>query len=46
MKDLVYYLKIENEIVYELCFESEFEATEYAEVNAIKDYEVVEWDCA
>lgn len=46
MKDLVYYLVIEGEVVYELCFESECEAVEYAEVNAINNYEVLEWDVA
>lgn len=46
MKDLVYYLVIEGEVVYELCFENEDEAVEYAEVNAINNYEVLEWDVA
>tara|TARA_B100000497_G_C7546927_1_gene330751 strand:+ start:543 stop:710 length:168 start_codon:yes stop_codon:yes gene_type:complete len=46
VKDLVYYLEIEGEVFYEECFASEEEAVEYAEVNAIKNYLVVEWDCA
>jgi len=46
MKDLVYYLKVENEMLYELVFESEEAAIEFAEKSAYKDYEVVEWDCA
>lgn len=46
MKDIVYYLKVEDEIIYELVFESEALAIEFAEENAYKDYEVVEWDVA
>lgn len=46
MKDLVYYLKVEEELIYELVFESEAAAIEFAEESAYKDYEVVEWDCA
>ena len=43
-EDFVYYLIIEGEFMFELCFESEAEAVEYAETNAIRDYEVYEWN--
>lgn len=46
MKDYVYYLMVEEELVPELIFESEQEAIEYAEENAIRDYQVVAWDVA
>ena len=45
MSDCVYYLKVEGELIYELVFESEKAAIEFAEEIAYKDYEVVEWDC-
>lgn len=46
VKDYVYYLMIEEELVPEMIFESEQEAIEYAEENAIRDYQVVAWDVA
>lgn len=44
MKDYVYYLKENGEILLELVFPSEAKAIDYAEKNAINNYEVVEWD--
>lgn len=44
MKDYVYYLMVEEELLVENIFESEQEAIEYAEANEIQNYKVVEWD--
>ena len=44
MTDYVYYLKVEGELIYELVFESEELAIEFAKESAYEDYEVVEWD--
>lgn len=46
MKDCVYYLSENGEFLPELVFESEAAAIEYAEENALNNYEVIEWDCA
>lgn len=45
MNDFVYYLKENDELLYEHVFGSEEEAIEFAEENAINNYEVVEFDC-
>lgn len=45
LHDYVYYLKVEGEVIYELVFESEEMAIEFAEASEYKDYEVIEWDC-
>jgi len=44
VKDFVYYLKEDGELIPELIFDSEAAAIEFAEASAMKDYEVVEWD--
>jgi hypothetical protein len=44
MKDFVYYLMVDGEIIPELIFSSEAAAIEFAEVSEMKDYQVVEWD--
>ena len=42
--DYVYYLIVEGEFRYDLCFGTEEEAVEYAELNEIRDYTVYPWD--
>ena len=44
MKDYVYYLMVEEELLVEYIFETRAEAIEYAETNEIQNYKVVEWD--
>lgn len=44
MKDYVYYLSVNGEIQPEWVFGEEQEAIDFAEKEAIKDYEVIEWD--
>jgi hypothetical protein len=44
MKDCVYYLKENNELLLEKCFCNEEEAIEYAEVNEMQNYEIIEWE--
>jgi hypothetical protein len=46
VKDCVYYLSENGEFLPELVFESEEEAIEYAEANALNNYEIIEWDVA
>ena len=45
LHDYVYYLKVDGEVIYELVFESEKTAIEFAEASEYQDYEVIEWDC-
>lgn len=44
MKDYVYYLMVEEELLVEHIFGTEEEAIEYAEANEIQNYNVVQWD--
>lgn len=44
VSDYVYYLEENGEFLPELCFESEEAAIEYAETNAMNNYQVIEWD--
>jgi hypothetical protein len=44
MVDYVYYLKVEDEIIYEFVFGTEKEAIEFAEKEALNNYEILRWD--
>jgi hypothetical protein len=44
MSDFVYYLEENGEFIPELIFESEESAIEFAEMNEMKNYKVIEWD--
>ena len=46
MKDIVYYLEIDGEVIYDVVFESEEEAIKYAEDNELNVTNIVEWDVA
>lgn len=45
MSDFVYYLEEDGEFLPEMIFESEEQAIEFAEENAMKNYKIIEWDC-
>lgn len=42
--DFVYYLQEDGEFLPEFVFESESAAIEFAELNEMKNYEVIEWN--
>ena len=46
MHDYVYYLKVGEELIDDIIFESEAAAIEFAVIAGYEDYEVVDWDCA
>ena len=44
MKDCVYYIQVGEEVMYELIFNSEELAIEWAEENLTEAYHTIEWE--
>lgn len=42
--DYVYYLKVDDELIDDIIFESEAAAKEFAEIAQYENYEIIEWD--